>query len=753
MKKLTSIVLSAAMLLSAPISSMPFEAIHAELSVCAADAAVSHIWDGTADTSWYDEEETSFEISTPEELAGLVELSGKGYTMEGQTITLTADLYLNDVSNYSEWKTDDKTLRSWKQVPTFSGVFDGGEHTIYGLYQYGLFRDVMGGTVKNLNVEQALLFTAGGTICQKNENGSIINCNVRGRISQTGIESNRYCYGGIAGINYGTILFCKNYVEIDLQFSKIAGEETCGGICGLTSYGYSYESSDKTYRTSEGMVIGCSNHGSIKIQNQNAGTPEIYEGGITGWVYGRNKNSFEIKNIIIECCNYGDIYFNASSPYAIVIPGGIAGSFRGGFGITNCYNRANITVNGFMTEVGQAYQDSTEQYDPGIGWCENVNKSYSTGTITHTNKNKTTEYTDAHYYTEDGTQTVKSLANMKKQSFADSLGKAYVYVEGDYPILVWEQFSGYANFDPDIVHLEKLGQQETPSLTTSYSATPKYMSADTDIATVDENGVVTATGRGETEIYAIYADQTATCLIQNYSDTYQLNTEELSVEKGKTKDLYFISDFDNEKLDGVEARFTSDKPAVATVDKATGKVTGVSYGSCKITATEGQQKYICEVTVTEPTAEPTEPTTEQESKYSLSAKTLSIATGKTQEISVVGSAGTVKWMSSDPKIASIKGNGLKATVTGVAQGTTTIYAILTSGQTLECEVTVTGETAILGDVTDDGVFSVADIIALQKWLLGTGKLAKWENADFNKDGIIDIFDLGLMKRALLKNKA
>lgn len=38
-------------------------------------------------------------------------------------------------------------------------------------------------------------------------------------------------------------------------------------------------------------------------------------------------------------------------------------------------------------------------------------------------------------------------------------------------------------------------------------------------------------------------------------------------------------------------------------------------------------------------------------------------------------------------------------------------------------------------------------------VLVTDMLAKWENADFNKDGIIDIFDLGLMKRALLKNKA
>ena len=39
---------------------------------------------------------------------------------------------------------------------------------------------------------------------------------------------------------------------------------------------------------------------------------------------------------------------------------------------------------------------------------------------------------------------------------------------------------------------------------------------------------------------------------------------------------------------------------------------------------------------------------------------------------------------------------------------------------------------------------------LQKWLLNAGSLTNWENADMNEDGVIDVFDLALLKRVLLK---
>lgn len=54
-----------------------------------------------------------------------------------------------------------------------------------------------------------------------------------------------------------------------------------------------------------------------------------------------------------------------------------------------------------------------------------------------------------------------------------------------------------------------------------------------------------------------------------------------------------------------------------------------------------------------------------------------------------------------------------------------------------------------GDCNFDGKFGVSDIVMLQKWLLGTGELTCWQNADLNGDGEVDIFDLALMKQKLI----
>ena len=43
-------------------------------SVTKAAGETVHIWDGTADTSWYEESQNFYEISTPEQLAGLAKL-------------------------------------------------------------------------------------------------------------------------------------------------------------------------------------------------------------------------------------------------------------------------------------------------------------------------------------------------------------------------------------------------------------------------------------------------------------------------------------------------------------------------------------------------------------------------------------------------------------------------------------------------------------------------------------------------------
>ena len=63
-----------------------------------------------------------------------------------------------------------------------------------------------------------------------------------------------------------------------------------------------------------------------------------------------------------------------------------------------------------------------------------------------------------------------------------------------------------------------------------------------------------------------------------------------------------------------------------------------------------------------------------------------------------------------------------------------------------------GAPVIKGDVNSDGELNIADAVLLQKWLLASPDttLPNWNRADLYRDGRLDIFDLCLMKRALIE---
>ena len=111
-----------------------------------AQAATEKVWDGTVDTSWYTGDKESYDISTPEQLAGLAKLCDKAAhedRFRGVTINLTADIVLNDVSNFKNWETK-PPKNSWEPIGNeggfisgycpFAGVFNGNGHTITGMY-------------------------------------------------------------------------------------------------------------------------------------------------------------------------------------------------------------------------------------------------------------------------------------------------------------------------------------------------------------------------------------------------------------------------------------------------------------------------------------------------------------------------------------------------------------------------------------------------------------------------------------------
>lgn len=72
-----------------------------------------------------------------------------------------------------------------------------------------------------------------------------------------------------------------------------------------------------------------------------------------------------------------------------------------------------------------------------------------------------------------------------------------------------------------------------------------------------------------------------------------------------------------------------------------------------------------------------------------------------------------------------------------------------NGQKFILEPTFTPPTKLQGDVNADGEFNIADIVMLQKWLLGIGDLTDWEAGNLFADNKINGMDLALMREALL----
>ncbi len=60
--------------------------------------------------------------------------------------------------------------------------------------------------------------------------------------------------------------------------------------------------------------------------------------------------------------------------------------------------------------------------------------------------------------------------------------------------------------------------------------------------------------------------------------------------------------------------------------------------------------------------------------------------------------------------------------------------------------------SVRGDINADGIFSIADVVALQKWLLCApdAEITDWKAGDLYEDECLNVFDLCLMKRELIQ---
>ena len=183
-----------------------------------AAAQTSAIWNGTADTDWYDlapKIQRKFTITTAEQLAGLARLVNGGNDFSHYTVTLGANIMLNDTTGWQDWGNNPPanswvTIGYWMTIP-FEGTFDGNGFVVSGVYINNESRSILGlfgvtngrGVVKNLGVIASFVRAfgqAGGLVARNN--GRIENCYA---IANAIITSD-WNVGVLASLNFGTIV-------------------------------------------------------------------------------------------------------------------------------------------------------------------------------------------------------------------------------------------------------------------------------------------------------------------------------------------------------------------------------------------------------------------------------------------------------------------------------------------------------------------------------------------------------------------
>ena len=235
----------------------------------------------------------------------------------------------------------------------------------------------------------------------------------------------------------------------------------------------------------------------------------------------------------------------------------------------------------------------------------------------------------------------------------------------------------------------KLGDSRTltatviPSDATDSQVT--WSSSDPSVATVSDQGEVTAVRAGNCTITATAGGKSAAC-------TVTVSTQEIPVERITLSSTSLsLKEGDSHRLtatvtpsDATDSQVTwsSSDPSVATVSDQ-GEVTAVRAGNCTITATAGGKSATCTVTVS--TQEiPVE-------RITLSSTTLSLKEGDSHILTatVTPSDATdsqVTWSSSDPSVATVSDQG---EVTAVRAGNCTITATA-GGKSATCTVRVQG---------------------------------------------------------------
>ncbi len=277
-----------------------------------------------------------------------------------------------------------------------------------------------------------------------------------------------------------------------------------------------------------------------------------------------------------------------------------------------------------------------------------------------------------------------------------------------------------------------------------------WASSDPGIASVDENGTVTAVTSGKTTITATINDAglSASCTVTvnaKPAESITLDHENVSLNIGET--LKLIATVLPDNASDKSVTWVSSDSVIASIDES-GLVTAISEGAATITATTNDGSELtasCAVTVNPKLA----------GSITLDHENVTLTAGETIKLTATvlpddAPDKSVTWVSSDPGIASVDENGL---VTAISYGETTITATTNDGSELTASCIISVREIYVESITlniESATIEVGETVQLIATVLpenASDRSYVWESGDENiatidENGLVTAVSVG-----------
>ena len=421
------------------------------LPTAAFAAETMDTWDGTADTSWYDENETKFHLKAAKQLAGMAKLvNDNTANFKDKTVYLDNNL---DLGGHEWISIGNGANTAWG---SFQGIFDGQSHVVYNLYSHeglksenkdnnnnlyrnGLFGAIYNATVQNLGIENADIVipmndtsTYGkGILVDWMTNSTIKNCYTTGSI--TGGSYIEKFIGGIAGFLNGnnSISQCYSTAAITGNYDGEYYKEQEGGLEPMDCW------------DSLGGIVGASYTGQVTISDCWFGGEIVVNsiqapvGGIIGFGQGVSMVNCLVatKGIgndgLENTCWLGYVvntdakncFWPADDRYGSNVSNEQSGNSAGT--ATNDFNSDDVLV-GLQANAGSDVEWVSGIGHPTFGWDDrNVSADYST--VDKAIKNAEALNADLYSNYSDVTAAIEAVDRNKskaEQSKVDAMAQA-----------------------------------------------------------------------------------------------------------------------------------------------------------------------------------------------------------------------------------------------------------------------------------------------------------------------------------------